>query len=137
MPKVSTFMYCEQAEMNPQIQKTVISGPLHVFTVPFVPTTYSFAITFGLLGINNKQDNKLSIRFLDPNDNPKIDAENLMIGKTPDLNWEEMPHEARGLIANMDFRNVILECEGLYKTQIFMNDELLGEFPIQVVQVRR
>lgn len=134
MPRISTFMYCEQAEINQHNQKLNISGPLHVIITPFIPTNFSFSIVFGLMAFNNEQDNGLQIRFLDSDGNILVDANNITIGKNMDPQTMALPPEARGLIANLDFRNVTLRKPGVYVTQILLNQDLLGEFPIQVVQ---
>ncbi|PET68282.1 hypothetical protein CN533_27220 [Priestia megaterium] len=133
MPRVSTFMYCEATEANPRNGQMIINAPMHVFTPAFVPGMFSFSIVFGLLGIELNSENNFRVKFVGPDEKALIDTENLNF-PNPDLNDEQrnLPPNLRGMMLNFDFRNVVFRQEGQYKTEVFVNEDKIGEFPIDV-----
>lgn len=139
MPKISTFMYCEQAGIDQNTQKTIINGPLHIFTPPFVPSVFSFSIVFGVIGFEGTEENVINLKFLNWDGKVLVDTGEIIVNAENQHHEEKtpLPSEAQGFIANMDFRNVVMDSEGIYKTQIYINHKLEGEFPIQVLDSRR
>ncbi|MED3854229.1 hypothetical protein P4607_22970 [Priestia megaterium] len=134
MPRISTFMYCESTQFigqpNSNNQKLTIENPLHVFAPPFIPGTFSFGIVFGLLGIDPSEEHALRLVFsYSKGTDPVIDTGSVNIPKQLENN---VPVETNGFMMNMDFRNVIFREEGSYETQLFLNGEILGTFPIIV-----
>lgn len=132
MPILSSFIYCEQAEMNVENDKLEISNALHVFTLPALPSAFSFSIVFGILGLDNNRENNIRIVIISPDERTIVDTGELVIEKRESL--DTMPVDARGFMANMDFRNVRFDCEGMYITRITMNGDLLGGYPIYVME---
>lgn len=130
MPIISTFMYCEEAK--PIGDKLQINNPLNIFRPPFVPSTFSFSIVFGILGLDITEDLSLVRLIFKKQDEVVIDTGNLEIKQEKDPNLTVLPMEARGLMANLDFRNVILRSEGMYETDIYLNGEKIGNYPIYV-----
>jgi hypothetical protein len=131
MPKISTFMYCEEAIGNGQ--KMQISGPLQIITPLFVPGMFSFAVVFGILDVDlSTCSYSLQVKFLSPQkDEILIDSGVLQLDKQQQSE-NKLPPEMRGVMFNFDFRNVPFRQEGIYKTVILLNGEEIGEFPIQV-----
>ncbi|PFC59585.1 hypothetical protein CN266_26910 [Bacillus cereus] len=131
MPIISTFMYCEQAQINSKTNRLDITAPLHVLTPPSIPSAYSFSIVFGILGLDNHRKNNIRITLMSPNQEIAFDTgDELVIEENTNL--DSMPSEARGFIANMDLRNVLFNCEGMYVTSVSINREVIGEYPIFV-----
>jgi hypothetical protein len=145
MPRISTFMYCEETkqEAHPGLPNRLnISNPLNVFRPAFVPGMFSFSIVFGLLGIDIvEKQHLLRIKFLNSNDleKPIIDTGDIQMiaEKNPNDTNASLPEEHRGMMANLDFRNAVLKSEGEYITEIYMDNELLGSFPIYVKGVEQ
>lgn len=135
MPRISTFMYAERTEPNQQGQMTV-SNPLLVINPIFVPGMFSFSIIFGVIGISNQSDHTMQIIFNSPNeeDEPLINTGIIPLSKgmAPFEKTLDLPPEQKGMMFNLDFRNVVFKTEGIYKSTVFIDGEMLGEHPIYV-----
>lgn len=133
MVSVSTFMYCESAQVRPSSQgpKLVIEGPLHVFFPKFVPGQYSFSVVVGLLGITLER-HSLRYHFQGPNGDNVIDTNEVILDVDTLNTNKSLPEEVQGFIFNMDFRNVELLHSGQYVSKIIFDGKLIGEFPIIV-----
>ncbi|MED4057447.1 hypothetical protein P4654_25425 [Niallia taxi] len=136
MPKVATFMYCERAEQD-QNGKIQISNPLLAMIPLYVPGTFSFSVVFSVTGITIDQDNSIRILFKGPNESeaPLVDTGDALIPKgaldTP-IDTRDVPIEFKGMMFNLDFRNINLKYEGIYTSIVYINGDLTGEFPIYV-----
>ncbi|MDF1495229.1 hypothetical protein [Caproiciproducens sp. CPB-2] len=133
MAKLSFFIYSEAIQSVPPMQppKPVITGPLMVLTPIRIPGNYSFAISFGILGFNITQSNKLQIVFSDPNG---VSIQDTGVVELPaDQGQGNLPPEYQGLVLNMDYRNVLFRNEGDYKTTVFLNGEDIGGSVIPVI----
>lgn len=132
MPRISTFMYSERVETNNQGQMN-IANPLLALNPMYIPGMFSFCITFGVIGFDQQMDHSLRILFLSPieGEDPIIDTKSLPIspGNFPRKEIG-LPPEQKGTVFNLDFRNVVFKNEGLYKTQVYFDGDLLGEYPI-------
>lgn len=125
-------MYCDKAEQNQNGQLT-INNPLLVINPVFVPGLFSFSVVFGVMGINFDFDHTVRLVFLDGEDNVIIDSNNISLpkGVIPD-DAIGLPPEERGFMFNLDFRNVVFKTEGTYKTQVYIDGDLMGDYPIFV-----
>lgn len=133
MAYVSTFMYSEsiQNENGPN-QKPVIVGPQIVFRPLFVPCLFSFAVTFGLLDLDVTKPQKFRYVFRSPNPHEESLVDTGYIEIPSNMADSELPEDMRGIIMNMDFRNVPFRQNGEYYSDIYVNGTLLGTFPIKV-----
>lgn len=137
MPKISTFMYCEETLKNGDDNQILLRNPLTVFRPAFVPGMFSFSIVFGISGIKiSEKEYKLQLRFInsaEPN-NPIINTGIIPLTYDPNVQPpdSELPSEHQGIMINMDFRNAILKNEGDYYTEVILNDEVLGTFTVYV-----
>lgn len=135
MPRISTFMYAERTEPNQQGQMT-ITNPLITINPMFVPGMFSFSIIFGIVDINNDSDHTIQITFNSPNDEdtPLINTDVISLQNRviPLENEVDLPLEQKNLMFNLDFRNVVLKTEGLYKSKVYIDGTLSGEYPIYV-----
>lgn len=135
MPEMSSFMYCEQVMVNQSDNKMRIEGPVNLMNPLFIPSMYSFAIVLGIVGVDTTVNNTLNIKFLNSNEEVVIDTNLLPIEKESNTEKNDLPFEMRGIQINMDFRNVALRVEGIYKTVIAFNNEVIGVYPIPVKAV--
>lgn len=137
MASVSTFMYCEGAQIIPQANgenKMHIQGPMHIFTPPYVPGLFSFSVVFGLLDIDLENERSFRLTFGPTEGPPLIDTDWITIPKNNDPIKNSLPPEMRGFMMNLDFRNVNFTQPGLYRSEVFFNGKKLGEYPIMVHQ---
>ena len=135
MPRISTFMYAERTEPNLNGQMTV-TNPLLVINPIFVPGMFSFSIIFGVIGISNQSDHTMQILFNSPNEDeePLVNTGVIPLAKgmAPLEKILDLPPDQKGMIFNLDFRNAVFKTEGIYKSTVLIDGEILGEFPIYV-----
>lgn len=126
--KLVSFVYCDEVKAEDNGINSILN-PLLMFNPIATPSNYSFTISFGVYDLEKEIENILNISFVDPNKNV-ISEQNMNLPVLP----RELI-EARkpiGIQFNVGFRNVVLSCEGEYRTIIKINDTVLGEFPIYV-----
>lgn len=126
--KIVSFVYCEDVQ-NDQNGKGVIIAPMQLMTPKFLPTDYSFNISFGIFDVL-KEGFKLETKFLDPNGQEV--ANNIMQVPHLPIDKIEKPNLPVGLQVNIGFRNIPLLISGEYKTVIYLNEIKSGEYPIEV-----
>lgn len=134
MPHITTFMYSEGhfQENTPNGPKPHVVAPLLVLTPFFIPGTLSFSVTLGILEVDIERENKLNLKFINPVGEIIIDTGELKLPIINDPNIFSLPQDMRGMTLCVGFQNAVFRTEGTYKTQVFFNEELLGEFPIKV-----
>lgn len=138
MARVVSFVYCEnvQNETVPvgsgQVPKAHIIGPLSTLNPISIPGNFSFSISVGIQGFDSSDRNTFRITFVDPKGNVLNDTN--LIEIPHGLPTGNLPRGAEGIQINFDVRNLILEEEGDYKTLVYFNQKLLGEYPILVVK---
>lgn len=135
MPKISTFMYCEGSmnEILPNGQQRIhIVSPQHFFAPQFIPGTLSFSVVFGILEIDTTLPHDLRFFLKSPSGESIVDPGliNIPVNTTPDV--MSMPEDMRGFIVNLSFQNVILRDEGEFFSEIYLDDEKIGRYPIKV-----
>lgn len=133
MPIISTFMYCEKAEVNPQDGKLNITNPFLALTPAFIPGQFSFAVAFSIVGMDLTRENQFQIKFFksDAPDRTIIDAGPLVIpAGLQDQVSRVLPVEHKGIMINLDFRNIILREVGMYTSEVYLNGDKMGEYPI-------
>lgn len=136
MPKLTTFIYSDNSRLdfNNGKQAVTISNPMLIFKPAFIPSTFSFAVTMGILGVDESVTHNMRYIF------KKINSEDILIDtgemqistKSSDPTDVELPFDYRGFLFNMDFRNVVIKSEGEYVSYVYFDSECLGEFPIYV-----
>ena len=138
MAKVSMFVYAEGSQMNvnPQgQQQMLIVNPQVVFTPMFVPSQFSFSIHVGITGIDLDSEHIVKLIFWDPSDKttPLVDTKNDARIPIQTDRSKKIPADQRALMLNMDFKNVIMATNGTYTTDVYLDDDKLGSFPIYVM----
>ncbi len=131
MVYISSFTYCDsiQTEMTPQGPRNQIVNPLQVLAPIAVPGNYSFAIACNIAGFDTMQENLVRIKFISPNGQVLNDTGDI---KLP-LSEQHKPEKLGVMQFNLDMRNLVLSEIGLYSTRIFVNNEQIGEYKIQVI----
>lgn len=134
MPNISTFMYC--SETNTSGSNLQISNPLQVINTLFMPSTFSFAIVFGINNMDLSERNyTLQVKFYGPKGSEKVllDTGRINLDKQAQAGPTPLPIEARGMMINLDFRNVVFQEEGTHMSEVYLDEELLGQYPIYVI----
>lgn len=136
MPRIATFIYSDNSQLsiNNNSQVLTITNPMLIFKPTFIPSTFSFAVTIGILGADESTPHVLRYIF------KKKDSEELIINtgdmqfpaRNTDTDSAQVPHEYNGFLVNLDFRNVVLKSEGEYVSQVYLDTIHLGDFPIYV-----
>ena len=126
--KVVSFTYCEDVQNDPQ-GRAVIIAPMQMIIPQFLPTAYSFNVSFGISDVP-KEGFSITTEFWNPlgikvSDN-KFQVPSLPVEKI------DLPNAPLGLQVNVGFRNVVLDTKGEYKTKILINNEEYGVYPIEV-----
>lgn len=137
MTRISNFIYCLNAERiaAPDGNRDSMNamGVVSVLTPEFIPGTFSFSIVFSILGVDKVYEtNKIRVVFEDMEGNKLVDTGDIELPPKPEGDDFILPVDYQGLDMSMDFRNVIFEKEGLYKTQIIWNGQSLGDCRIYV-----
>jgi|SRR5690625_1353164 len=134
-PTLTTFVFSEDSKDVPnpggEGASLHIINPQNVFRPPFVPCTYSFSVTLGLIGLEDTGDHKLEFNIVSPNGDVVLTTGtiNLHGKQTTD---QSLPKEAHGLTFNLDFRNVALREEGKYTGNTLVNGVNVGTIPLWV-----
>ena len=131
MAHISTFVYCEgiQVEETNQGNKTHIINPQQIFTPAFIPSLYSFSISFGVIGVKYKENQVMVYKFINTNTNEAlIDSGDININSKK----TDLPEELNGFMMNIDFKNIVFKNEGYYESEIYLNNEKIGSYPIFV-----
>lgn len=133
VPRISTFVYSEDSisHNTSQGQQMNIVNPQHVLRPMFVPSMFSFAVTFGIVDLDTKKEHKARYLLWGPEEGePIVDSGefNLPVPDEP----SDLPMEASGYMMNMNFRNVPFKKEGFYTSEIVFDGQELGKFPVYV-----
>lgn len=137
MPYISTFIYCENANVGPN-QKLHIEAPLLNFSPLFLPGMFSFSVAMGILDLDLSKDYTFQLLFFSPekDEKPVVDTGLITLPKNQSDEPSDLPKDAQGIMLNMDFRNVPLRHRGTYRTEVMLNGDKIGTFPIWVQQGR-
>lgn len=110
--------------------KNNVMGVLSAISPEYIPGLFSFAINFSILGLSEGQ-HTFSLKFKGPSGKivNEIQNENILYKKDPITN---LPDEHLGVTIGVAMQNVELETSGLYSTDIFLDDELLGTYDIYI-----
>ena len=127
------FVYSESVEhsMSPTGAKVNVLGVLNALTPMCIPSMFSFSVTLGLIEVEMNKAHKLQLKIIDAtNGEIVVDTEEIQL-PIESIN-QRLPLELQGYTFSMDFRNIPINNEGIYKTYVFFDGELLGEYPVHV-----
>ncbi len=129
MACLKSFLYCEgvNMEITPNGPKPHLVGPLITLSPMFIPGMFSFSI-FMHIGEEDIKGMKTFRVVFKKKDSIEaiVDTGNQNL-QSPEEKEITLPEEARGFMINMDFRNVVIKEEGLYVSEVYYNDEKIGE----------
>lgn len=131
MLHISTFMYSEDTIQDPQAKSLHIVNPTMVFKPTFIPSLYSFSVTLSIVGLEFQKDPKLRFKFWSENEPDKmlVDTGEIPLPKNNNDD-SDLPEEFRGGMLTMNFRNLPLKYQGKYFSEVFIDEESLGTFPV-------
>lgn len=136
MARVSTFIYCEDVrhDQTPQGMKLNVQNPYATLLPAFVPGNFTFNICFGIEGMDLERDLKLRYTFGPSNeaDNLLVDSNDISLKVERNPETLNIPDAYQGVVMTMEFKNIIFRKNGEYVSKIYLDDKLLGEFPIMV-----
>ena len=132
MAYISSFTYCDsiQTEITPQGPRNQIVNPLQMLAPVAVPGNYSFAIACNIAGFDTMKENCVQIKFVSPTGEVLNDTGDIKFQLPAD---KVKPDKPGVMQFNLDMRNLIIPETGVYTTEVFANNEQLGEYKIQVI----
>lgn len=138
-PIISSFMFSDETQnvqTQPQSASLHLINPLNVIRPHFVPGSYTFAMSFGILRLLLTQSHNLQIIMKSPSGKISLDTGVIYISQPAPVE-DDLPLEAHGMMFNFNFRNVPFEENGEYLTTIIIDEQEIGEYPLFVYQQRR
>jgi len=137
MAKVSNFLYAANVIQESNGQLHVIN-PLQIISPVCISSTYSFFVVLSLRDFDTTKSHVLKTAFtnLENPEKPIVESSSTIppIPKNPKA---DLPNEYEGLLTSLGFQNVILEKEGLYKTNLYFDGDNIGEYEIYVARIKR
>lgn len=134
-PIITSFIFSEDTEQafNPGAKGNIlhIVNPLHLIRPQFIPSAYTFSITFGLKGLDPDSEHNIRFQLLTPSGSSAMDTNDISLPKNTGFD-RNLPKDVNGLMLNLDFRNVALREIGEYKGIVFVNNEAIGNYPLDV-----
>ena len=132
MARVSTFIYAEESrnEVHSKGQRMNIVNPLLIFSPKYLPGQFSFSVAIGILEVDYSQTHVFRYLLRGPKSErePIVDTGNVPIPSQ--LNPRNLPLEMQGIFMGFDLRNIDLEDEGKYTSEVFLDGKSIGTFPI-------
>ena len=131
MAYVSSFAYCDSLQQQKNsVGKTQIQivNPLDELNLVAVPSAFSFAILCVITDLEIDKNHIINLDFITPH-HKTITVARLPITAS-ELSGTEK--EVRNIRVGVDIRNCIFYEGGSYATKVYVDDELIGEYKIQV-----
>lgn len=132
MAKITMFMLCDSINNVPGPQGATphLVSPQLVLRPMFIPGNFSFGIAVGVQDLDIKKPIKLGFTIVAPGGDILQNSDDSEI---PVINKEDvLPSEQQGIMLNLDFRNLVIHEEGIYKFALRVNGETLEEQPIPI-----
>lgn len=134
MAIIKNFIYCLGTRIqtkNEEPALTVIEGVLNCLTPDFVPGNYSFSVSFSLLGLEKNEEYTVETVFINAEERELVRTDSITLnGNLEEQNKHNIPKEYFGYNLGIEFKNVIIEKEGIYTTRVYINGECQGEYRI-------
>ena len=126
---IPSFSYCRKiaVQSNGKAKLVDVTQPYSVLSPVAVPGNFSFMVAFAIGGLVPNKDYSFDIIFADPFDNVITRYPLKVAPIKMDSN-----NNGYSIQASIDFVNLILPVEGIYKTIVKYNDTVLGSFSILV-----
>lgn len=135
--KISTFILCNSIENTQSTQGASVPclvGPQVILRPDYIPTNFSFGFSIGITGMNLKQDNTFSFLVKSPEGEPIMNSN---ISRVPANPVDDpVPEEYSGILVTTDVRNMVVDKEGVYSLEFYVNDNLIGKQDIPIFKRR-
>ena len=133
MPKINMFIVCDSVNnipVNDNGSVMQLISPRVALRPPIIPGAYSFGVAVGVRGIDLKVPTRVRYTITDPEDKIIFDTGDTELPPAPAP--DSMPFDYQGFLITTDVRNVVVNADGLYKFNLFINEEQLEpqEVPI-------
>ncbi len=138
MPELTMFTVCESVgNVSPQpgVNIPQLMGPQTVLRPMFIPGSFSFGVSAGVIGINLKQSNSVKFTIKTPTGQIVQASENAVF--PPIFEDDSLPQEYQGFMLTLDVRNMVVEEQGNYSFELFINDESVGSRAIPIFVASR
>lgn len=138
MPTLTMFTVCNSiGDLNPQpgVSIPTLNGPQAVLRPLFIPSSFSFGISAGVIGIDLTKPN--SIRFVITNPDKKIIQDSGESGFPALPEGDSLPIEYQGFMLTLDIRNLVIEKEGVYVFELYVNGVSAGAREIPIFAAKR
>lgn len=142
MPYVQSFMYAESViglnmplanDPTKTEHKIQILGPLSTLKPTYVPGLFSFSFACNILAYDHTIAHTMRLCFLkEGSEVILVDTGVTDISANENTQEDILPPHLRGVNFALDFKNVNIEELGMYITEVYLDDELIGSFPIEV-----
>lgn len=130
--KLSSIVCCENIIQEQTMQKTELINPIQVMKLLNTPSTFSFAISIGLIEIDKNGEDSVNISIFDSNMKEVYGIGPINFPLPPmEILQQGEPYAVN---MNFDIRNMIFENVGMYNIAVFdsKNNIKLGEVFIEV-----
>lgn len=130
MAKILVFQYGEGVVYDDDIKNIKIMNPITDIVVDILPTQYTFSCACVITGFDNTRKNKVRHELKSEN------GDLLNKGSYSIEPWPEKMSENTlyGVNIGIDFRNVLLTKTETLTTYLYFNDEVIGDYPINVIR---
>ena len=126
MAFVASFNYCQEIRDQGQGKQPEIVNPMQIIRTKYMPTYFTVSIASAIYGLSFEHENTVRLIFKSPSGQ--------VLADTGDAKTAKGREKADLLQVNVEFRNIALESEGEYYTELKLNDEVLGSYSIAVVK---
>ena len=133
MAKISSFIICDTIVnlMTPQGDSVPqLVSPQPVLRPPFIPGSFSFGISIGVIDVEFQEVNTIKVIIVSPKGEETYNSGEINLESIPQD--ELLPKEYQGFILSIDVRNMIIDQDGVYSVEIFVNNESVGRREIPV-----
>ncbi len=134
MPKISAFILCDSVNNMPLPDGNSVPtliNPQVVLKPQFIPTTFSFGFSVGILDMKPDIQNKVKLLIMDPEESKTVqDLGEIEI--YPGLIGQNQPDSFSGCTITASVQNVPIEKQGVYKLSVFVNGQNIGSKDIPI-----
>lgn len=126
------FMLCDTIQSEQLTDGKIIQNlknPVCVLRPNFIPSNFSFGLSFSIQDIDIHKENHLHVTINDPLGKLMYDSGDTII-KSDDK--DTLPVELQGFVLCADFRNLIFNVEGIHIITIALNEEKIYEHDLPV-----
>ena len=126
MPKITNFVFCEPGNFEDSLPRVTFIEAVETSTDRF-----GFAVLYSIAGFPPHVDHTGFTRLSGPNDEKLVETDKFTIESegTPTETESEI---VSGITMGVEFGDIEFKGAGLYKVELFFDDELLSDFSIPV-----